>query len=336
MIVGLDDGGKTSILNVLASSPTGTGTTNKPTEQSISKLNKPTCSERDKNNDDNHDEPLPTGGVSLARLSNRPHGLHLTSGSDNTRNSDNKRTDPTIGYNYERIKYKGQIVNVLDFSGQSKYRGLWQEFFNCVDGIVFVIDSSDLIRFAVVRDELENLLGHPFFATIAPSVSCFTLPQDHVSSMTSTGTSQTQSSIGVSQAQVATLTSQQLAQKQVTISQGRLIQSPLSDWVDPQSPAAASGIATSRLSFGAVPGLQSSTNGHNNARRLRTRIPILFLANKTDLNNSADSETIAATLNLNQVPKQRHPWIIQATSVRTNQGIFDGFDWLLSEILATS
>jgi ADP-ribosylation factor-like protein 6 len=44
-------------------------------------------------------------------------------------------------------------------SGQSRYRELWQNYTKNVDGIIFVIDSSDTLRFAVVESELKELLN---------------------------------------------------------------------------------------------------------------------------------------------------------------------------------
>jgi len=52
------------------------------------------------------------------------------------------------------------LVQVSDMSGQQKYRDLWEKVYNEVDGIVFVIDSSDKIRFAVAKNELDLLLDH--------------------------------------------------------------------------------------------------------------------------------------------------------------------------------
>jgi ADP-ribosylation factor-like protein 6 len=79
-------------------------------------------------------------------------------------NPDKLDTDitPTIGFN--RSTFTRQSINfeVLDMSGDSKYRDLWQtnaEYScNIIDGIVFVIDASDKLRINVARSELELLL----------------------------------------------------------------------------------------------------------------------------------------------------------------------------------
>lgn len=205
---------------------------------------------------------------------------------------------PTVGYNYERIQYKSLTLTVLDFSGQNRYRNLWQEFYNGVDGIVFVVDSSDLIRLVVVRDELETLLAHPYFGTLLT-------PNQF------TGTPE----LGKPLAPSATLA----AQKQITISQGKLIQSPLD------------GSARATTTANKLTAAGGNFSQHSHQRR-RTRVPLLVLANKSDLANSVDTEVIAKALNLNQVLTDRHPWLIQATSVSQGQGIAEGFDWLVGQL----
>nr|XP_018903929.1 PREDICTED: ADP-ribosylation factor-like protein 6 isoform X2 [Bemisia tabaci] len=49
----------------------------------------------------------------------------------------------------------------LDMSGQVRYREVWEHYYSDCEGIIFVIDSSDRLRLAVVQEELELLLQHP-------------------------------------------------------------------------------------------------------------------------------------------------------------------------------
>lgn len=46
-------------------------------------------------------------------------------------------------------------------SGQSRYRDMWSTYCKNVDGIIFVIDSADIVRFAVVSNELEAIMSVP-------------------------------------------------------------------------------------------------------------------------------------------------------------------------------
>ncbi|KAI5695210.1 ADP-ribosylation factor-like protein 4C [Diaphorina citri] len=68
-------------------------------------------------------------------------------------------TVPTIGFNCEKVK--GQIgkckgINFLiwDVGGQEKLRPLWKSYTRCTDGIIFVIDSTDVERMEEVKIEL--------------------------------------------------------------------------------------------------------------------------------------------------------------------------------------
>lgn len=272
MIVGLDNSGKTSILKHLMSL-NNIVSVSKKHSQSSNLINTKT-----------------TNLTSISTTSALQEKLAT--------NRDERGIAPTVGYNYERIQYKNLTIIVLDFSGQSRYRNLWQEFYNGVDGIMFVIDSSDLIRFVVVRDELETLLAHPYFGTLDQS---------------------DQSSSFLNNSSLA-------AQKQFTVSQGKLIQTPLGDSSSSLNHAIGSSLN---------PNISKRSTISQQTRK-RTKVPILFVANKSDLPNSADIDIIAKALNLNQLPVQRHPWFIKATSVNSGQGIIESFDWILSQLFNTT
>jgi len=57
------------------------------------------------------------------------------------------------------VKYSGIHFTIQDMSGAAKYRSLWKECLDQVQGIIFVIDSADDMRFSVVQSELMELLG---------------------------------------------------------------------------------------------------------------------------------------------------------------------------------
>jgi len=46
-------------------------------------------------------------------------------------------------------------------SGQSKYRSLWEQYYEESEAIIFVIDSADRLRIRVAKNELEELLRNP-------------------------------------------------------------------------------------------------------------------------------------------------------------------------------
>ncbi|XP_050530065.1 ADP-ribosylation factor-like protein 6 isoform X2 [Daktulosphaira vitifoliae] len=61
----------------------------------------------------------------------------------------------TIWINDNNVKFA-----VHDMSGRDAYRSMWETMYNQCDALVFVIDSTDQMRLAVVKDELDMVLGH--------------------------------------------------------------------------------------------------------------------------------------------------------------------------------
>ncbi|XP_070571399.1 ADP-ribosylation factor 1-like [Ptychodera flava] len=56
-------------------------------------------------------------------------------------------TIPTIGFNVETVKpKKGLEFIVWDVGGQEKIRALWRHYYTGIDGLIFVVDSSDKLR----------------------------------------------------------------------------------------------------------------------------------------------------------------------------------------------
>eukprot|EP00929_Paragymnodinium_shiwhaense_P113490 TRINITY_DN81784_c0_g1_i1.p1 TRINITY_DN81784_c0_g1~~TRINITY_DN81784_c0_g1_i1.p1 ORF type:complete len:186 (+),score=69.53 TRINITY_DN81784_c0_g1_i1:85-642(+) len=70
-------------------------------------------------------------------------------------------TVPTVGFNTEEFAKHGVNFCAFDMSGQSRYRNLWEHYYGDVEGIIVVIDATDKLRFAVVKDELEQMLLDP-------------------------------------------------------------------------------------------------------------------------------------------------------------------------------
>ena len=68
--------------------------------------------------------------------------------------------NPTIGFQAEEFVFGNLIFNVFDMSGQSKYRNLWEYYYDEINAIIFVVDSTDSVRLCVVKDELEHLISH--------------------------------------------------------------------------------------------------------------------------------------------------------------------------------
>ena len=71
-------------------------------------------------------------------------------------------TIPTIGFNVESVSpCKGLKFTVWDFGGQEKLRPLWRPYFQNTQGLIYVVDSSDLERILEARRELFGVLDSP-------------------------------------------------------------------------------------------------------------------------------------------------------------------------------
>mmetsp|Transcript_47414 Transcript_47414/g.141548 ORF Transcript_47414/g.141548 Transcript_47414/m.141548 type:complete len:185 (-) Transcript_47414:87-641(-) len=70
-------------------------------------------------------------------------------------------TVPTVGFSTEEFQKHGVNFCAFDMSGQSRYRNLWEHYYGDVEGIIIVVDATDKLRFAVVKDELQTMLADP-------------------------------------------------------------------------------------------------------------------------------------------------------------------------------
>ncbi|GAB4826932.1 ADP-ribosylation factor-like protein 2 [Ancistrocladus abbreviatus] len=65
---------------------------------------------------------------------------------------------PTLGFNIKTISYQRYTLNIWDVGGQKTIRSYWRNYFEQTDGLVWVVDSSDLRRLDDCKNELDNLL----------------------------------------------------------------------------------------------------------------------------------------------------------------------------------
>lgn len=64
---------------------------------------------------------------------------------------------------------------------------------------------------------------------------------------------------------------------------------------------------------------------------LKDRVPVLVFANKQDLHYAMDPAEITELLQLNEL-KKRNPWVLQAASAKTGDGIKEGYTALIKMI----
>ena len=67
-----------------------------------------------------------------------------------------KDTVPTVGLNVEQIKYRGLNYTLWDVSGQATR--LWKHYFDKINAIIFVVDSSDRDRIPKAQEELHKVI----------------------------------------------------------------------------------------------------------------------------------------------------------------------------------
>ncbi|XP_078438409.1 ADP-ribosylation factor family protein [Wolffia australiana] len=65
---------------------------------------------------------------------------------------------PTLGFNIKTIKYEKYSLNIWDVGGQKTIRSYWRNYFEQTDGLIWVVDSSDVRRLDDCRAELSNIL----------------------------------------------------------------------------------------------------------------------------------------------------------------------------------
>lgn len=65
---------------------------------------------------------------------------------------------PTLGFNIETLSYGEYQLNLWDVGGQTTIRSYWRNYFEATDGLVWVVDATDLVRLDTCRAELAKLL----------------------------------------------------------------------------------------------------------------------------------------------------------------------------------
>ena len=70
------------------------------------------------------------------------------------------KTQPTIGSNVEEIIHKNIKLTVWDLGGQESLRSSWNTYYTNANAIILMIDSTDIERLDIIKDELWKLLSN--------------------------------------------------------------------------------------------------------------------------------------------------------------------------------
>lgn len=73
-------------------------------------------------------------------------------------NEDISTTSPTLGFQIKSMTYGTYRLNIWDVGGQKSLRAYWRNYYEKTDGLVWVVDSVDVIRMEDCRKELHELL----------------------------------------------------------------------------------------------------------------------------------------------------------------------------------
>ena len=65
---------------------------------------------------------------------------------------------PTIGFNVETVQYKNLRFQVWDLGGQTSIRPYWRCYYQNTNAIIYVVDSCDVDRMGISRQELVAML----------------------------------------------------------------------------------------------------------------------------------------------------------------------------------
>lgn len=71
---------------------------------------------------------------------------------------------PTAGFELHTVLLPtNKTALIYDCSGQGRYRDGWSIFFPEIDCLIYVIDSTDIERMSIVKENLEIILNNPSF-----------------------------------------------------------------------------------------------------------------------------------------------------------------------------
>ncbi|VWU52965.1 ADP-ribosylation factor, putative [Hepatocystis sp. ex Piliocolobus tephrosceles] len=68
------------------------------------------------------------------------------------------KVQPTFGFTIETLNYNNYFINIWDIGGQKSIRHYWKNYYENVDGIIYVVDSTDLYRLQLCSYELKQIL----------------------------------------------------------------------------------------------------------------------------------------------------------------------------------
>lgn len=78
----------------------------------------------------------------------------------NLLNNNTVSTVPTIGFNAEEITIDKTTIRLWDVGGQTTIINFWKEYVKNTDGLIFVIDIADTVRYTKAFEAFSQLTEH--------------------------------------------------------------------------------------------------------------------------------------------------------------------------------
>jgi len=68
---------------------------------------------------------------------------------------------PTMGFKIDNLVLHNSMLQIADVAGQDKMRVLWGALYHSADGIIYMIDGSDIRRLPLAMCELKRVMEYP-------------------------------------------------------------------------------------------------------------------------------------------------------------------------------
>ncbi|KAA3457681.1 ADP-ribosylation factor-like protein 8A isoform X2 [Gossypium australe] len=73
---------------------------------------------------------------------------------------------PTVGFNMRKVTKGNVTIKLWDLGGQPRFRSMWERYCRAVSAIVYVVDAADPDNLSISRSELHDLLSKPSLSGI--------------------------------------------------------------------------------------------------------------------------------------------------------------------------
>ena len=68
------------------------------------------------------------------------------------------KIEPTLGFQITTTEHSGYKLNLWDIGGQRSIRAYWRNYFEQTDGLIWVVDSTDISRLELCKEEMYQVL----------------------------------------------------------------------------------------------------------------------------------------------------------------------------------